>query len=88
MQSDKNIVKVGPRGQITIPKHFQQAMGIVPGRSSIVIEQMGDNLVLSVVNETIFDLVGCVESPRSEPLGLEEMDAVAKRHVAARHRPD
>ena len=51
------LVKVGPRGQITIPKSFRKALELDAG-DSIAVVQVGEALQLIPVKETIFDFIG------------------------------
>ena len=73
------LVKMGPRGQITIPKALRQALGIKPG-DSVTIVQKGDELALRPVTETIFDLRGNIQV--TEPQDFEVLRSRAKKHVA------
>lgn len=54
-------VKVGPRGQITIPKSYRTSLELGPG-DRVAIVQVGDELHLKPVKETIFDFIGSVAS--------------------------
>lgn len=73
------LVKMGPRGQITIPKALRQALGIKPG-DRVTIVQKGDELALRPVTETIFDLRGNIQV--TEPQDFEVLRSRAKKHVA------
>ena len=59
------LVKVGPRGQITIPKKLREFLNLSPGDSVTLIRQNG-HLILEPVTGSIFDIIGTV--PASEPL--------------------
>lgn len=73
------LVKIGPRGQITIPKSLRKSLGIKPG-DSVTIVQKGDELTLRPVTETIFDLRGSIQV--TEPQDFEELRNRARTHVA------
>lgn len=57
------LVKIGPRGQITIPKSFRRSLDVAPG-DKFAIVQVGDELHLKPVKKTIFDYIGFI--PPSE----------------------
>jgi AbrB family looped-hinge helix DNA binding protein len=73
------LVKIGPRGQITIPKSLRKSLGIKPG-DSVTIVQKGDELALRPVTETIFHLRGGIQV--THPQDFEELRERAKQHVA------
>lgn len=39
-------VRVGPKGQVVIPKIFREAFGIAPGTEVILEEKVGEGLVI------------------------------------------
>ena len=73
------LVKIGPRGQITIPKSLRRSLGIKPG-DSLAITQANDELLLQPITKTLFDFIGSISS--DEPVSLEMMKEKAKQHVA------
>lgn len=73
------IVKVGPRGQITIPKVLRESLGVKPG-DSVVLTKIDDEVKLRPVTETIFDLVGSI--PVDGPQDFDELREKARQHVA------
>ena len=73
------LVKVGPRGQITIPKAYRKSLNISPG-DSIVITEVDGQLKLRPVTETIFDMRGVISV--NEPQDLEAVIETTKRKVA------
>ena len=75
------IVKLGPRGQITIPKSVRQSLDIQPGDSVLLIQE-GDEVRIRPIRKTIFDLVGALSLP--EQMSFDEMRQKAKEHVARR----
>ncbi|MCP4424641.1 MAG: AbrB/MazE/SpoVT family DNA-binding domain-containing protein [Chloroflexi bacterium] len=73
------LVKIGPRGQITIPKSLRRSLGIKPG-DSLAITQTNGELALQPVQGTIFDLVGSI--PVDGPQDFDKIRERAKQHVA------
>lgn len=73
------LVKIGPRGQITIPKSLRRSLGVKPG-DSLAITQANDELILHPVQGTIFDLVGSIPVDRLQD--FDEIREKARRHVA------
>jgi AbrB family looped-hinge helix DNA binding protein len=73
------LVKIGPRGQITIPKSLRRSLDIKPG-DSLAITQTNGELTLQPVKGTIFDLVGSI--PVDGPQDFDEIREKAKQHVA------
>ncbi len=73
------LVKVGQRGQITIPKSIRKALGINPG-DNIAISRIDEKIVIRPVTSTIFDLRGTVSVD-----GKQDFDAIleeTRRRVA------
>ena len=68
------LVKVSPKGQITLPKELRQSLGIEPG-SRVLITRRDDELILRPVTETLFDLLGSVrvDGPQDFALIREEI---------------
>jgi len=77
------LIKVGPRGQITIPKSLRTSLNIQSG-DTIAIVQVDDVLKLQPVKETIFDLVGSIPVPPEGPYSIEELHEAAVKHVVER----
>lgn len=75
------LVKVGPRGQITIPKNLRESLGIKPG-DNVAIVQDGDFLKLQPVTKTLYDLVGSIKTKK--PLDWDEIQETVKQKVATR----
>lgn len=75
------LVRVGPRGQVTIPKALRDSLGIKPG-DNVAIVQDGDFLKLQPVTKTLYDLVGSIKSKK--PLNWDEIEASVKQSVATR----
>lgn len=73
------LVKVGSKGQITIPKSYRKSLKISPGDSVIIIESEGQ-LHLRPVSETIFEMRGIIEV--DEPQDLEEVLERTKQIVS------
>lgn len=75
------LVKVGKRGQITIPKAFRKSLEFGSG-DSVAIVQIDGELHLKPVKKTIFDFIGGI--PASE--GSPEWDVIreeARAYLAA-----
>ncbi len=73
------LLKVGPRGQITIPKSLRTMLKIEPG-DSFAVTQTDGNLVLQPVQGDIFGLLGSIPVD-----GIQDFDQLrekAKQHVA------
>lgn len=75
------LVKIGPKGQIVIPKAFRQALDLSPG-DSVALVQVGDDLLLRPVRETIFDLVGSIAV--DEPQDFAVLREEAKKYIASK----
>ncbi len=60
------LIKVGPRGQITIPKRMREALEVGPGDSFAVV-QVGQELHLRPVRKTIFDYIGAIPPSKGSP---------------------
>ena len=73
------LVRVGPRGQITIPKTLRDSLGIKPG-DNVAIVQDGDFLKLQPVTKTLYDLVGSIKT--KAPLDWDEIQEIVKYDVA------
>lgn len=73
------LVKVGPRGQITIPKSYRESLKIAPGDNVVIVESEGE-LHLRPVTETIFDMRGIIQV--DEPQDLEAVLEETKRRVS------
>ncbi len=77
------LVKVGPRGQITIPKSIRQQFGIQPG-DSLAVATDQDEIVLQPVSATIFDLVGTIPVPPEGPYTVDELREAAADYIVDR----
>ncbi len=75
------LVKVSPKGQITIPKEMRQQFAIEPG-DILTIFATEDGLVLQPVTETIFDLAGTIPVPEEGPLTIAAIRESAGRYIA------
>ncbi|MFQ5400362.1 MAG: AbrB/MazE/SpoVT family DNA-binding domain-containing protein [Anaerolineae bacterium] len=73
------LVKVGPRGQITIPKSLRKRMNIKPG-DSVTLTMIDDYVMLRPVTKTLFDMVGSI--PVDGPLDFDVLQEEIKQHVA------
>ncbi len=52
-------VKVGPRGQITLPLVIRRAIGLHKGDRVLLVPK-GDRIILRLLPQTLFDLRGSV----------------------------
>ena len=77
------LVKVGPRGQITIPKSIRQQFGIRPG-DSLAVSTDQDEIILQPVSATIFDLVGVIPVPPEGPYTVGELRETAADYIVDR----
>lgn len=77
------LIKVGPRGQITIPKSYRKSLNIEPGDSVVIIQAEGQ-LYLRPVPETIFNMRGAVQVsvPQDLEAVLEETKKIVARQIA------
>lgn len=73
------LVKVGPRGQITIPKSLRYALQINPG-DTIALSLVDDEIKLRPVTENLFNLRGIISV--SEPQDFNVLREKAKKYVA------
>lgn len=73
------LVKVGPRGQITIPKSLRDAVHLNPG-DSVALTLDGNELKMRPVTTTIFDLIGSI--PVDGPLDFDALHEEMKEYVA------
>ncbi len=71
-------VRVGRRGQITIPSQIRQQTGIKEGvRLALVVQ--GQQIVMRPITRTLIDLRGSVET--SEP---QDFAAIRRKVIASR----
>jgi AbrB family looped-hinge helix DNA binding protein len=65
-------VKVGPKGQVVIPKEIRDMFGIQPGDSLIMMADSGKGIaihkqsVMEQIAKAIFDGQGMVQYPKEE----------------------
>jgi len=72
------LVKIGRRGQITLPSVLRQQLGLQEGDNLAIIAQ-ADQVILKPLHRTLFDLRGSV--PASTPQDLE----AARRQAIQAH---
>ena len=75
------LVKVGQRGQITIPKQLRQKLGIEPG-NNVTLVLREDTIVLQPVTATIFDFVGTIPVPPEGPYAIEQLREETAAYIA------
>jgi AbrB family looped-hinge helix DNA binding protein len=70
-------VKIGSKGQITIPLEVRRKLGLKPGdRIDFVLEKSGE-VLLKAKKRPLTDLLGISQGAVKRPLGVEQMhDAV------------
>jgi AbrB family looped-hinge helix DNA binding protein len=72
-------VKVGRRGQITLPSDLRRRMGISEGDHIAVFTQ-GDRLILHPINQTLLDLRGSIQVSSEQDFS-EIRQRVIRTHV-------
>ena len=75
-------VKIGRRGQITIPREIRRDMGLETGDSIAVIRE-ADHVLLLPISTTLLDLRGSV--PVSD---VQDFDTIRSQVIAARGNRD
>ena len=74
--------RIGPKGQVVLPKSIRQALGIAPG-DRVVVSLEGDRVVLvPVPARTAAELRGILRVER--PLDLKEARRAYQEHLAER----
>ena len=73
-------VKIGRRGQITVPRTIRRQLGLKEG-DSLAIFPLENQIILRPLTHTILDLRGSI--PVEEPQDFEE---IRKRVIASRGR--
>ena len=71
-------IKIGRRGQITIPREIRRSMGLQEGDSIALIPD-GEQMILRPVTETLLDLRGSI--PVSEE---QDFDAIRQAVILER----
>jgi AbrB family looped-hinge helix DNA binding protein len=74
------IIRVGRRGQITIPRKIRHRLGINEGDTIALIPEEGQ-AILRPITKTLFELRGSV--PVS---GVQDFDAIRRQVLAGRAR--
>ena len=69
-------VKVGPKGQIVIPKIFRDNFGILPGRE-VILEYEEGKLAIKQNGETMHELAARIAKGRTNKLTAKEMRELA-----------
>jgi len=73
-------VKIGRRGQITVPRTIRRQLGLKEGDSLAIISSE-NQVILRPLTQTLLDLRGSI--PVEEPQDFEE---IRKRVIASRGR--
>lgn len=71
-------IKVGRRGQITIPSEIRRRMGLQEGHSLAII-RVDDQLILRPITETLLDLRGSVHVE-----GPQDFSAIRRKVISTR----
>ena len=71
-------VKIGRRGQITLPSQIRQQIGLQEGDRIALVTQ-GDTIILRPLSKTLLDLRGSIAV--SEP---QDFSAIRRQVIAAR----
>lgn len=74
---DKSIASVSSKGQVTIPKHLRDELGITAGDELRFVRVSGNRVIIAPRNNDLEDLLGSLQSPLSTPLTIEEMKEIA-----------
>ena len=73
-------IKIGNRGQITIPRDIRRQMGLNSG-DGIALVADGDQMILRPVTQTLLDLRGSVQVS-----GAQDFDSIRKQVLDGRAR--
>jgi AbrB family looped-hinge helix DNA binding protein len=73
-------VKIGRRGQMTIPREVRHHLGIKEGDTIALIPQ-GDHAILRPITQTLLDLRGSVPVT-----GIQDFDAIRERVITEQVR--
>ncbi len=71
-------IKVGRRGQITIPSEIRDQIGLREGQTLAIFRE-GDQLIIRVITETLLDLRGSVQVE-----GPQDFEAIRQQVIANR----
>lgn len=74
---DKSVATVSSKGQVTIPKHLRDELGITMGDELRFVRGPGNRVIIAPRNNDLEDLLGSLKSPLSTPLTIEEMKEIA-----------
>lgn len=70
---DKNIATVSSKGQVTIPKHLRDELGIATGDELRFLMGPGNRVIITPRNSGLDDLFSSLKSPHERPLTVEEL---------------
>jgi AbrB family looped-hinge helix DNA binding protein len=59
------IVRIGPKGQVVLPKEVRDRLGIAPGDRVVVDVEDGEVILIPVRVRTVSDLVGILRTHRA-----------------------
>lgn len=77
-------VKIGNRGQITIPRRIRRQFGLHEGDSLALIPQ-GDQLIMRPITQTLFDLRGSIPVEGAQDFAAIRQQVIATRARKAAH---
>jgi AbrB family looped-hinge helix DNA binding protein len=77
-------IRVGRRGQITIPRDIRRQLGIQEGDTITLIPE-GDQAVLRPITQTLLDLRGSVEVSGPQDLAAIRRQVISTRSERAGH---
>jgi AbrB family looped-hinge helix DNA binding protein len=77
-------IRVGRRGQITIPKDIRNHLGIDEGDSIALIPE-GDQAILRPIHLTLLDLRGSVPVTQEQEFDQVRQQIIAERAKRAEH---
>jgi AbrB family looped-hinge helix DNA binding protein len=73
-------IRVGRRGQITIPRHIRQKMGVQEGdRIALLVEK--DQVIMRPISQTLLDLRGSIPVSTPQDFSAIRQEIIAK-HAA------
>jgi AbrB family looped-hinge helix DNA binding protein len=71
-------IRVGRRGQITIPRHIRRKMGVQEGdRIALVVEK--DQVIMRPISQTLLDLRGSITVSAPQDFGAIRQQVIAER---------
>lgn len=75
--SQRDTVTINDKGQVTIPKHLRDEMGLETGDQLQFVRSPNNKIELLPKTGRIEDLFGILKPPGSTPITIEEMKEAA-----------